>query len=278
MSKEISRRDFLKGISLALGELALSAMLPSGVRADVGLGNFFEYFGKKAEKNAEGKYILHNSDGVEVAVDLSKAIGFTPDKGLMVSSIKAKVLGVVPKDAGDFQAYLNTERDGYGKLAGHTDGTNDYNQYGKKTSSPQVPVYSWMVHTGEEIEMPGIGKVVGGEGRAVMVLILNRTPRVCQFPEESVRVNAGYEGWGRIWNGDEQPVAEAEKRLVNHYLVRLGQGVPETGFIGQCDLPDNCNKVTVVTVERMQWGNNHDGTPRDQFRLIRAETVPAAKK
>ncbi|GIW62077.1 MAG: hypothetical protein KatS3mg089_0929 [Patescibacteria group bacterium] len=214
---------------------------------------------------------LHNSDGVEVLVDLHSALGFTPDADLRVSDIKPVKLNPVPSDASDFQAYLNTERNGFPPLAGYTDGINDYGQFG--ASNPQIPIYSWMVFTGENIELPGIGRVEGGKGRAVMVLIINRTERVFRFPEESVHVEAGFQGWGRIWNGEPNFVQETEKRLVNHYRTRLGQGVPETGFIGQCDEVDNCDKVTVVTVERMQWGYNPDGSPRDQFRLIRAKTV-----
>jgi len=214
---------------------------------------------------------LHNSDGAEVLVDLDSALGFTPDADLRVSDIKAKKLNPVPNDASDFQAYLNTDRDGFPPLAGYTDGINDYGQYGP--SNPQIPVYSWMVFTGEKVELPGIGRVEGAKGRAVMVLIINRTERVYQFPKQSVHVKAGFQGWGRIWNGESDFVQETEKRLVNHYRARLGQGVPETGFIGQCDQVNNCDKVTVVTVERIQWGNNPDGSPRDQFRLIRAKTV-----
>lgn len=232
-------------------------------------------FARPAKRQGD-MWTLHNSDGADVLVNLAGAEGFTPDADLKTSDIAPKALGALPADAGDFQAYLNKPREGFGPLAGYTDGTNDYNQFKDHQSGPQVPVYSWMVHTGLNVELPGIGRVEGGPGRAAMVLILNRTERVYRFPTNSVKVEAGFQGFGRIWDGNPDPLQETEKRLTNHYRSRLGSGVPETGFIGQCDqAANNCDTITVVAVERMQWGNNPDGTPRDQFRLIRAETVSA---
>lgn len=231
------------------------------------------YSNRAVEKN--GKVSLKNSDGKEVEIVID-AKGFIPDADLLVSDLQPKELGLMPKDAGDFQAYLNKKREGFKPLAGYIDGTNDYNQYGNHRSGPQVPAFGWMIHTGLSVEMKGIGKVVGEEGRSVMILIINRTERVYRFPTESVEVIAGFQGFGRIWDGEEKPFLETEKRLVNHYINRLGQGVPEVGFIGQCDGGNKeCEAITVVTVERIQWGTNEDGTPRDQFRLLRAETVSA---
>lgn len=230
-------------------------------------------YGFNPAKNEGNVWLLKDSDGNEVkkAID---AKGFIPDANLKVSDLSPAALGPIPADASDFQAYLNKDREGFGPLAGFTNGTNDYGQYGK--TGPQVPAYSWMIHTGLSVEMPGIGKVTGEYGRAVMVLIVNRTNDVYRFDNESVEVVAGFEGWGRIWNGDANYVQETDKRIVNHYRHRLGYGVAESGFIGQCDKgAENCDAVTVVTVERVQWGNNEDGTPRYQFRLIRAETVSA---
>lgn len=225
----------------------------------------------------DGKYTLHDPDQKEVVVDLSKAIGFVPDKDLLISNLKTETLGQDPASiTQNWDTYLNSSNKPY---AGFTDGTNDYNQYYNHQSGPQVPAYSWMIHTGLYVEMPGIGRVEGGPGRAVLILILNRTDRVYRFPTNSVTVIAGFEGWGRIWNGDEKPVIETEKRITNHFLTRLGLGVPEKGFIGQTDQgAENATTVTVITVERLQWGNNPDGTPRYQFQLLRAETVPTIKK
>ena len=224
-------------------------------------------------ENDGSTWALKDSNGNEVVLNI-EAKGFTPDAQLQVSTLKPKDLGKLPADASDFQKYLNKAREGFKPLAGFTDGTNDYNQYGNHRAGPQVPAFSWMVHTGYNIEMEGIGKLTGEKARAVMVVILNRTERVYRFDTETVQVIAGFQGWGRIWNGDEKNTLETEKRLVNHYLSRLTEGVAETGFIGQCDEGNKeCDSVTVVTVERVQWGNNEDGTPRDQFRLIRAETV-----
>lgn len=226
-----------------------------------------------------GLFILHDSDNGEKQIDLSQAIGFTPDADLRISEISPNELDPIPADAADFQAYLNTARDGFGPLAGFTDGTNDYNQYYNNESAPQLPAFSWMVHTGLFVEIPGIGRVEGGESRAAVVIILNRTDDVYRWDTNSVKVIAGFQGWGRIWNGEADEVQETEERLANHYRERLGKGVPETGFIGQCDEgKENCDLATVVTVERIQWGENQDGTPRYQFRLIRAETIPTSSK
>lgn len=225
----------------------------------------------------DGSYVLHDSDGNEVTKDLSKAIGFVPDENLLVSDLQTEKLGQDKASVTqDWDNYLNSSKKPY---AGFTDGTNDYNQYYNHQSGPQVPAYSWMIHTGFYVEMPGIGRLVGEPGRAVCVLILNRTDRVYRFPTNSVTVIAGFQGWGRIWNCDEKPVIETEKRITNHFLTRLGLGVPEKGFIGQTDQgAENATTVTVVTVERIQWGNNDDGTPRFQFRLLRAETVDSIKQ
>ncbi len=225
-------------------------------------------------------YMLQTPDQEAILVDFSKAIGFTPDKNLIVSPLKTKKLGQESaKITRDFQKYLNTSRNGYEPLAGYTDGTNDYNQYQDHQSGPQIPAYSWMVHTGLTVDMPGIGRVDGGPGRAVVVLILNRTDKVYRFPTNSVTVEAGFQGWGRLWDGSAKETVEVEKRLANHYLTRLGEGVPETGFIGQTDQGErNADSATVITVERTQWGKNEDGTSRYQFQLLRAETVPAIKK
>lgn len=213
----------------------------------------------------DGKYILQG-----VTMDFSKVLGFVPDKNLLLSELKPETLGLEEVSlTRDFQKYLNTERDGFGCLAGYSDGTNDYNQYYNHQSAPQVPAYSWIIHTGEYIQMPGIGTLQGSQGNAVLVLIVNRTDGVYRFPDNSVTVIAGFQGWGRIWNGESKSVVETEKRLTNHYLTRLGEGVPETGFIGQTDQgAENASTVTVVTVEMLDVG---------QFRLIRAETVDAMK-
>lgn len=244
-----------------------------------------------------GKYILHDSDNNPVEVDLSQAIGFTPDKNLIVSDLQPKKLDAESASiTRDFQKYLNTKVDFYDALAGfYPESTNDYNQYGNHKSGPQVPAYSWMIHTGLSVDMLGIGKVEGGPGRMASILIINRTDKVYRFPTESVTVIAGFQGEGRVWNCEnfiykkdkegnliKEPkdvIEETDRRLTNHFLTRFGEGVPEVGFIGQTDQGEkNADSATVITVERIQWGNNADGTPRYQFRLIRAETDPAIKK
>ena len=224
-----------------------------------------------AEKNGD-KWILHDSDGNPSELSLPKS--FIPDADLRISEIIPKDVLPIPAEAADFQDYLNTNNNPLEQpLAGYMYGTNDYNQYGERTSGPQLPMYSWLIHTGEVVSIPGIGEVRGGPGRAVAVLIINRTDNVYQWDPESVYVKSGFQGAGRIWNGEAPSVTETEKRLVQHYGFILGNGHPESGFIGQCNLANNCESVTFVTAERIQWGTNPDGTPRYQFRLIRAQDI-----
>lgn len=293
--ERLSRRDFLKvlgvkGVGLGLTAVGLgrSSAQEGGTSTPTPTPNpegtptpeasYWDQPYANPALGENGVYQLMDSDGNVIKVDLSTVEGFTPDAELRLSDIEPNSLESVPEDVADFQAYLNTARDDFQPVAGFTNGTNDYNQYSNHESGPQVPVYSWMVHTGLNAELPGIGRVEGDSGRAVLVLVINRTDRVYRFPTNSVHVEAGFQGWGRIWNGEPDYVQEAEERLVNHYRARLGQGVPETGFIGQCgQAEENCDSVTVVTVERMQCGNNPDSSPRYQFRLIRAQTVSTVR-
>jgi hypothetical protein len=224
-----------------------------------------------AQRNGD-RWTLSDSDGNQI--ELKLPANFIPDKDLKVSDIKPENVLPIPEKAADFQRYLNTKDNPLKEpLAGYMYGTNDYNQYGERKSGPQLPMYSWLIFTGEVVSVPGIGKVTGSPGKAVAILIINRTDKVHQWSPETVYVKSGFQGAGRIWNGEAPYVAEAERRLVQHYGYILGNGHPESGFIGQCDLVDNCRNVTFITAERIQWGNNRDGTPRYQFRLIRAEDI-----
>lgn len=237
------------------------------------------------EKNSSGKYIFLDVDGNplvdanEEVIEVALPDNFIPDGNLrMIAGERLDFSESAPAHVLDFQRYLNSSENPTGKpLAGYTDGVNDYNQYKDHESGPQVPMYSWFVLSGEKISVPGIGELQGTEGNAVMVLIHNIADSVHRFPTNSVEVEAGFEGWGRIWDGSYDALQETAKRLTLHYLARLGSGVPETGFIGQCDEIDNCDSVTVVNVVRWQHGNNEDGSPRYQFRLLDVQTLPAVK-
>jgi len=289
----ISRRDFLKLVGAAVSGIALggcgvlgskpeatptstpteaptATATPPPAPTETPTATKTENI-NPAQKNRD-KWILHNSDSNPIELSLPE--NFTPDADLKVSEIRPKDVLPIPKEAADFQRYLNTKDNPLEQpLAGYMYGTNDYNQYGERTSGPQLPMYSWLIHTGEVVSIPGIGEVKGASGRAVAVLIINRTNNVYQWDPQSVYVKSGFQGTGRIWNGEPPFVAETEKRLVQHFGFILGNGHPESGFIGQCNLANNCNSVTFVTAERIQWGNNSDGTPRYQFRLIRAENI-----
>lgn len=284
LQTQVSRRDVLRGaglgLSLALGGGILRTSAQEGpreVKDETGshVKGFFD-----AAPQADGSWTLNTPDNEALSIKLPDS--FTPDASLNLPTgdadidVKVKKLGGVPAEAGDFQTYLNTSDNPAGEpLAGYSYGTNDYNQYGDHAATPQLPALSWEVFTGLDVSVPGIGRVKGGEGRAAMVLILNRTKDVFRWPDEQpVEVEAGFQGVGRLWNGDADVMDEAEERLVNHYRFNLGNANPESGLIGQCDQgADNCDSVSVVTAERVQWGVDEDNNPRYMFRLLRAEDV-----
>lgn len=225
-----------------------------------------------AEKK-NGQWILETPDGEERRLSLPQ--GFTPDENLRVNE-EVRLLPI-PKDTSpfaDFQKALNTTQpDGTPPLAGYLYGYNDWCPVPGNRCERQAPSYAWTVFTGEKAEIPGVGKLEGGPGLAVMVMYLNRDETVRAWDDpNSIRLVHGFTASGRIWNGQNN-IDKLEQGLVTHFADRLFQGDPATGFTGQCDRPDNCLQVLVVSVDRIQWGFNPDGSKRFVDRLIRAEIL-----
>lgn len=225
---------------------------------------------KPASQNASGEWIVTNPDGVTETIKVVD--GFTPDTKLVLAPEYGKTLPIEPTKFADFQKSLNDPKN---PLAGYTYGENDQSDNLNYKRTLQAPMYSWTVLTGLEVEVPGIGKLTGGKGMAVEVVIMNITDHVKAYGSDNpVFIKDGFTGTGRIWDGNKLP--QTEQGVASHYVNRLQTGVTgagESGFIGQCDQVGNCDKVLVVTVVERQWGQNQDGTPRYQMQLLREQIV-----
>src|SRR3989344_5686224 len=223
-----------------------------------------------AQKDASGNWIVNNPDGQ--AETIPAVDGFTPDTSLVLAPAWGKAMLLNPAKLADFQPSLNNPNH---PLVGYTYGENDQSDNLDYRRTLQVPIFSWTVATGEEVEAPGIGHLKGGPGRAVELMIMNIDGTVGDFGSDNpIMIKHGFTGAGRIWDGNN--VVEDEQGISSHYVSRLQSGVTlpgESGFVGQCDIPSNCNEVLVVSVIRRQWGNNPNGSPRIQYQLLREEIV-----
>jgi len=234
---------------------------------------------QSAVRTAEGKWEITDADGEKKEVALPE--GFVPDARLRLHTQPDTFQNTlfVPKDTAayaDFQKALNTKRtDGTLPLAGYDPSI----ELGDYCSNPptnqctaQLNMSSWKVFTGENVDVPGVGLLRGKQNRAVMVLLLNRDRSVHAWDGDSpVRVEHGFTGGGPLWDG-EKNIDKAEQGLLAHYADRLLHGIPGM-YQGACNNPDNCVEVLVVSVQRRQWGNNADGSPRRIFELLRAEII-----
>ncbi len=233
------------------------------LKAEVSLTN-------PASKDASGNWVVNNPDGQ--AETIPSVDGFTPDRSLVLAPEWGKTMSLDAAKFADFQLSLN---DPNHPLVGYTYGENDQSDNIDYRRTLQVPMYSWTVATGEEVDAPGIGHLKGGPGRAVELMIMNIDGTVGDFGSDNpIMIKHGFTGTGRIWDGDN--VVEDEQGISSHYVSRLQNGVTlpgESGFVGQCDIPSNCNEVLVVSVIRRQWGQNEDGSNRYQYQLLREEIV-----
>ncbi len=225
---------------------------------------------KPTSKDASGNWVVNNPDGQ--AENISSIDGFTPDASLVLAPEWSKAMALNPAKFADFQPSLNNPNH---PLGGYAYGENDQSDNLDYERTLQLPMFSWIDASGEEVDAPGIGHLKGGPGRAVVLMIMNIDGTVGDFgPDNPIMIKHGFTGTGRIWDGNN--VVEDEQGISSHYVSRLQNGVTlpgESGFIGQCNIPSNCNEVLVVSVIRRQWGNNPDGTPRIQFQLFRQEIV-----
>lgn len=264
-TRVVSRRNVLKA-GFALGaSTAASLVLPESK----GLWTP----AKEAQAKPLGdEIILLGEDGDEF--ELSIPDGFTPTERLKFNT-EISPKSISGTDISDkfreFQSGLNEEVDGFPKLAGYSYGYNDVS-FDDETDRLRItePAYAWTVYTGLEVDHPAIGHLIGGDHKAVMLLVLNRDKTARR---NTVAINSGFWGTGRIWDG-ENNIDELERRLVAHYSGSLLLGEVTSGFTGQCDDGDtNCSKILAVTADRVQWGNNENGSKRFFYRLIRAETI-----
>ena len=223
---------------------------------------------KPASQNASGEWIVTNPDGVTEAIKVVD--GFTPDTKLVLAPEYGKTLPIEPSKFADFQKSLNDPKH---PLVGYTYGGNDQSENLNYERTLQVPMYSWTVATGLEVDAPGIGHLIGGPGTAVELMIMNIDGSIGDFGSDNpILIKDGFTGTGRIWDGNN--LLPDEQGISSHYVNRLQTGVTgagESGFIGQCDQAANCDKVLVVSVVRRQWGQNPDGSKRFQYQLLREE-------
>jgi hypothetical protein len=221
-----------------------------------------------ASKDASGNWIVESPDGV--AETISTVDGFTPDTKLVLAPEYGKTLPIEPSKFADFQKSLNDPKH---PLVGYTYGENDQSDNLNYKRTLQVPMYSWTVATGLEVDAPGIGHLTGGPGTAVELIIMNIDGSIGDFGSDNpILIKDGFTGTGRIWDGNN--LLPDEQGISSHYVNRLQTGVTgagESGFIGQCDQAANCDKVLVVSVVRRQWGQNPDGSKIFQYQLLREE-------
>lgn len=231
-----------------------------------------------AEKSA-GQWKLTNPDGGKIDVTLPE--GFTPDARLIIpSDLPINPISQDLSVYSDWEKALNTGRPVGDRLAGYNYGYNDFCPTVDDKCNVQGDMFAWRALQGQEVEIPGIGKLVGGPRRSVVALFINLEPSVVAWDEQDgglgqVRVERGFTATGRIFDGDK--LRETEENLAGHWLFRQANGTPEKSYIGITDSPDNASETLFVTVVRKQWGNNPDGSKREQFQLMRAENVRFGK-
>lgn len=294
-SNGMSRRQFLikGGVLLGVGTLAASCKLPliggkdGNSSTPAGATPTKEpsdgsNAGKKGFVSAEqssGQWKLTNPDGGKV--DMTFPDGFTPDARLVIpSDLPVNPINQDLSVYSDWEKALNTGRPVGDRLAGYNYDVNDFCTTADDKCNVQGDMFAWRVLQGQEVEIPGIGKLVGGPRRSVVALFINLEPSVVAWDEQDgglgqVRVERGFTATGRIFDGNK--LRETEENLAGHWLFRQANGTPEKSYVGITDSPDNASETLFVTVARRQWGNNPDGSKRVQFQLMRAENVRFGK-
>ncbi len=223
---------------------------------------------ESAVKNADG-WSLKNPDGQEVSINLPE--GFTPDKNLVIQSDLQ--MNEINKDLSKYQDWDKVVHE----VAGYNYDENDFSGNADFKENVQGDMWAWRVFQGDRVEVPGIGLLEGDERTSVVVLFLNLQPKVIDWDNEGygqTYTRHGFTATGRIWDaGSPEKIAKTEELLSGHWLFRQKEGTPEKSYIGVTDDPDNAKKTLFVSAAYRQWGNNEDGTPREQFQLLRAELV-----
>lgn len=226
-----------------------------------------------ADKNGD-RWVLRHPDE-DKNVDISLPPGFTPAKSLHNAiDITPLALGNDWVNYQDWEKMLNTGRPVGDRLAGYNYDYNDFCMVPGFYCNVQSDLYAWRVFQGHEVRIPGIGTLIGGDRRSVMVLILNLDASVFPWDVKEngpVYVERGFTATGRIFDGTKAPATE--QLLVEHWLSKQFLGESSKSYLGITDNPDNARETLLVSAQRKQWGLNPDGSKRLEFQLIRAELI-----
>lgn len=215
---------------------------------------------KPAEKGSDG-WSLKNPDSEVLSISLPD--GFTPDSNLVIQN------DLSMNTLGDLSEYKDWDKDVH-EVAGYNYDENDFSGNADFKENVQGDMYAWRLFQGDRVIVPGIGELNGSEGRSVVVLVLNLQPKVIAWDNENlgqVYDRHGFTATGRIWDGEK--IAETEEKLLGHWLFTQKEGHLGKSYIGVTDDPKNARETLFVTVAYRQWGNNEDGSPREQFQLLR---------
>lgn len=231
----------------------------------------------KSAPKEDDKWLLEHPDGGKTEARLLPD-GFIPDKKLRFAiDIKPLAIGHDLTGYRDWETALNTKRSA-GPLSGYNYDYNDFcnNVQPAFQCNVQLDMYAWRVFQGQEVEVPGIGRLEGGPRRSVVLVVINLDASVHPWDPDGdgpVKVKRGFTATGRIFDGGKN-VDILERNLSGHWLFRQAYGTPEKSYIGVANSPDNAKEVLLVTVQRKQWGFEQDKTTkRIEFQLIRADLV-----
>ncbi|TSC88215.1 MAG: hypothetical protein G01um10145_924 [Microgenomates group bacterium Gr01-1014_5] len=239
-----------------------------------------------AESKGNGQWVLRHPDGDKTEVRQLPE-GFTPDRDLVFATdLKPREIKKDLKVYQDWETAINTKRSA-GALAGYNYDKNDFCEVPGFDCNVQADMFAWRTFQGQEVRVPGVGILKGGNGRSVVLNVLNLDGSVHAWDSEEhgpVYVKRGFTATGRIFDG-EKNVDATEENLSGHWLFRQAQGTPEKSYVGITNSLDNAQEVLLVTVQRKQWGFEVDAqgketvdakgnkTKRMQFQLVRAELV-----
>ncbi len=195
--------------------------------------------------------------------------GFSPDPDLIDISDEVN-FPEIPQDLTSYRIFPDVESVWGKPRAGYNFGYNDAFRDVSRRANVQIPTWKWLVFTGEETWLPGIGSVKDPDGGAILVALIN----VWEIPGEFLNAYLlhGFWGVGEVWDmsdmADNEDYTDPEYGeytletlaiLRNHYLNQLGSDEPNPEFRGQCGCAEQCETITWVAV--LRW---YDGS----FRLV----------
>jgi hypothetical protein len=192
-------------------------------------------------------------------------VGFTPDEGVIDIS-KEVNLSEIPDDITPYRIFPDVKGVWGEALAGYNFGYNDAFVDSDRFGNTQIPTWSWVAYTGEEMNLPGFGSLKDKDGGAVLAVIIN----VWETPGEFLKayILHGFWGTGEVWDMSDMtdnPPVYGENTLKtlavirNHYINQLGSDEPNPEFRGQTGKGDQAPTITWAVA--LRW---YDGT----FRLV----------